>query len=153
MNRRSPRLLPPTRECRAAADGCHRAITPERDSTARYSTPCSLPPRSGGKDGSYNTPGASSAPTPERERRRCTTITTLLIWEQEAAGWHDVTVEHVDQHRPARQPIPNEWAKPQAAWAGIGHRELSNGFAAWDNPAGLQAICDRVQAGTIEVFA
>jgi hypothetical protein len=30
---------------------------------------------------------------------------------------------------------------------------LSNGFAACDDPAGLQAICDRLQPGTIEVFA
>jgi hypothetical protein len=40
--------------------------TPERDSTVRYSTPCSSPPRSGGKGGSSSTPGASSALTPER---------------------------------------------------------------------------------------
>jgi hypothetical protein len=30
---------------------------------------------------------------------------------------------------------------------------LSNGFAACDDPPGLQAICDRPQPGTIEVFA
>jgi hypothetical protein len=30
---------------------------------------------------------------------------------------------------------------------------LSNGFAACANPAVLQAICDRLQPGTIEVFA
>jgi hypothetical protein len=47
----------------------------------------------------------------------------------------------------------HEWAKRQAARAGIGYRELSNGFAACDEPAGLQAICDRLQPGTIEVFA
>ena len=47
----------------------------------------------------------------------------------------------------------HEWAKRQAARAGIGYRELSNGFAACDDPAGLQAICDRLQPGTIEVFA
>ena len=47
----------------------------------------------------------------------------------------------------------HEWAKRQAARAGIGFTGLSNGFAACDDPAGLQAICDRLQPGTIEVFA
>jgi hypothetical protein len=35
----------------------------------------------------------------------------------------------------------------------IGYRELSNGFAACDDPASLRAICDRLQTGTIGVFA
>ncbi len=47
----------------------------------------------------------------------------------------------------------HEWAKRQAARAGISFTELSNGFAACDDPAALQAICDRLQPGTIEVFA
>ena len=47
----------------------------------------------------------------------------------------------------------HEWAKRQAAQAGIGFTELSNGFAACDDPAGLQAICDRLGPATIEVFA
>jgi hypothetical protein len=47
----------------------------------------------------------------------------------------------------------HEWAKRQATRAGIGYRELSNGFAACDDPAGLQEICDRLGPGTIEVFA
>src|SRR6202167_2024929 len=47
----------------------------------------------------------------------------------------------------------HEWAKRQAAKAGIGFTELANGFASCDDPAGLQEICDRLQAGTIEVFA
>jgi len=47
----------------------------------------------------------------------------------------------------------HEWAKRQAARAGIGYRELSNGFAACDDPAALQEICDRLGPGTIEVFA
>ncbi|WP_238011833.1 hypothetical protein KZZ52_13420 [Dactylosporangium sp. AC04546] len=46
----------------------------------------------------------------------------------------------------------HEWAKRQAAQAGIGFRELSNGFAACDDPAALQAICDRFGPGTIAVF-
>jgi hypothetical protein len=47
----------------------------------------------------------------------------------------------------------HEWAKRQATHAGIGFTELSNGFAATDDPAGLQAICDRLGPATIEAFA
>lgn len=47
----------------------------------------------------------------------------------------------------------HEWAKRQASLAGIGYTELSNGFAATDDPTSLQAICDRLGPGTIGVFA
>ncbi len=47
----------------------------------------------------------------------------------------------------------HEWAKRQAAQAGIGFTELSNGFAATGDPARLQDICDRLEPGTIGVFA
>jgi hypothetical protein len=47
----------------------------------------------------------------------------------------------------------HEWAKRQATHAGIGFTELSNGFAATDDPAGLQTICDRLGPATIEAFA
>ena len=47
----------------------------------------------------------------------------------------------------------HEWAKQQAAQAGIAFTELSNGFASCEDPAALQEICDRLQPGTIEVFA
>jgi hypothetical protein len=47
----------------------------------------------------------------------------------------------------------HEWAKRQATRAGIAFTELSNGFAACQDPAALQEICDRLQPGTIEVFA
>ncbi|WP_460836111.1 hypothetical protein, partial [Nocardioides hungaricus] len=46
----------------------------------------------------------------------------------------------------------HEWAKRQATKAGIGFTELSNGFATCEDPVGLQAICDRLGPGTIEVF-
>ncbi|WP_199730321.1 hypothetical protein [Amycolatopsis panacis] len=46
----------------------------------------------------------------------------------------------------------HEWAKRQATHAGIGFTELSNGFAATDDPAALQAICDRLGSGVINVF-
>ena len=47
----------------------------------------------------------------------------------------------------------HEWAKRQATHAEIGFTELSNGFATTDDPAGLQAICDRLGPATIEAFA
>jgi len=46
----------------------------------------------------------------------------------------------------------HEWAKRQAVKAGIAFTELSSGFAATSDPDGLQAICDRLQPGTITVF-
>ena len=46
----------------------------------------------------------------------------------------------------------HEWAKRQATHAGIGFTELSNGFASCDDPARLQAICDRLGPGTIAAF-
>jgi hypothetical protein len=47
----------------------------------------------------------------------------------------------------------HERARRQALKAGIGFTELANGFASCDDPGGLQEICDRLQPGTIEVFA
>ena len=47
----------------------------------------------------------------------------------------------------------HEWAKRQAAKAGIGFTELSNGFATCSDPVGLQSICDRLGPGVITVFA
>ena len=47
----------------------------------------------------------------------------------------------------------HEWAKRQAAKAGIGFSELSNGFASCTDPAALQVICDRLGPGAIQVFA
>jgi len=38
----------------------------------------------------------------------------------------------------------HEWAKRQAAKAGIGFTALDNGFATVDDPAAVQAICDRL---------
>jgi hypothetical protein len=47
----------------------------------------------------------------------------------------------------------HEYAKRQAVHAGIGFTELSNGIAATDDPAALQAICDQLGPATIEAFA
>jgi hypothetical protein len=46
----------------------------------------------------------------------------------------------------------HEWAKRQCARAGIEFTALSNGFASCVDPAALQAICDRLGPGTINVF-
>ncbi len=46
----------------------------------------------------------------------------------------------------------HEWAKRQCAAAGIGFTALSNGFAACDDPAGLQQICDRLGPADIQAF-
>ena len=42
----------------------------------------------------------------------------------------------------------HEHSKRAAASAGLGFTELSNGFAACDDPAGLQGICDRLGPAT-----
>ena len=46
----------------------------------------------------------------------------------------------------------HEWAKRQAAKAGIDFTELANGFATCDDPARLQAICDRLGPTQIQLF-
>ena len=46
----------------------------------------------------------------------------------------------------------HEWAKRQAPAAGIGFTALSNGFASCEDPAALQAICDRFGPGTVQVW-
>jgi hypothetical protein len=44
----------------------------------------------------------------------------------------------------------NEWAKRQAAKAGIGFQALDNGFASCEDPGRLQRICDRLDAARID---
>lgn len=46
----------------------------------------------------------------------------------------------------------HEWAKRQATKRGIAFTELANGFATCDDPAGLQAVCDQLGPGHIQVF-
>jgi hypothetical protein len=46
----------------------------------------------------------------------------------------------------------HEWAKRQALRAGIAFTELANGFASCEQPAALQAICDRLGPADIERF-
>jgi hypothetical protein len=47
----------------------------------------------------------------------------------------------------------NEWAKRQAAHAGIAFEALDNGFAWCEDPRGLQRICDRLSARKIDALA
>jgi hypothetical protein len=46
----------------------------------------------------------------------------------------------------------NEWAKRQAAKAGLAFEPLDNGFASCDQPRRLQQICDRLDAAKIDRF-
>ena len=46
----------------------------------------------------------------------------------------------------------NHWAQRQAAKAGIGFEALDNGFAATDDVAGLQAICDQLGPEQIDAL-
>src|SRR3954454_19012527 len=46
----------------------------------------------------------------------------------------------------------HEWAKRQAANAGIGFTALDNGFATCADPAGVQAICDRLGPEQIDAL-
>jgi hypothetical protein len=46
----------------------------------------------------------------------------------------------------------NEYAKRQAAKAGIGFTALDNGFATCDNPRRLQGICDRLSPAKIDTL-
>ena len=46
----------------------------------------------------------------------------------------------------------HEYAKRQAARAGIGFAALDNGFASADDPAAVQQICDRLTEGKIEAL-
>jgi hypothetical protein len=46
----------------------------------------------------------------------------------------------------------HEWAKRQAAKAGIGFTALDNGFATVEDPAAVQAICDRLSTTKIDAL-
>ena len=46
----------------------------------------------------------------------------------------------------------HEWAKRQAAKAGIAHTALDNGFASCEDPVALQAICDRLGPPQIQAL-
>ncbi len=75
--------------------------------------------------------------------------------EKQISTWlsHDRCAGHDRVGVAGGKAVGSGLAKRQAMRAGIGFTELSNSFAACDDPALLQKICDRLQPGTIEVFA
>jgi len=46
----------------------------------------------------------------------------------------------------------HEWAKRQATAEGLAFTELANEFASCDDPAALQAICDRLGPADLQCF-
>jgi hypothetical protein len=46
----------------------------------------------------------------------------------------------------------HDWAKRQAAAEGLAFTELANGFASCDDPARLQAMCDRLTPARLQAF-
>jgi hypothetical protein len=46
----------------------------------------------------------------------------------------------------------HDWAKRQAAAKGLAFTELANGFASCEDPARLQAICDRLTPARLQAF-
>src|SRR5215470_12659211 len=85
------------------------------------------------------------------KKDRRVTVYYFYLWD---AGFGDAFIK-VCTYCPWPMKIwvnGHEWAKRQARKAGLGFTELSNGFAACEDPALLQRICDVLQPGTIEVF-
>src|SRR5579863_7868506 len=85
-----------------------------------------------------------------REQRRVSVFYVYIFDEQMGPGFIKIC---------SYFPYPvkvwvngHEWAKRQATAAGIGFTELSNGFAACDDPDALQQICDRFGPGTVRVW-
>src|SRR6266540_3446996 len=71
----------------------------------------------------------------------------------ETTGRNSVTAPRSDPYYPGKVWLNgHEWAKRQASKAGLTFTELSNGFASVADPEALQAICDRLGPGTINVF-
>ncbi len=103
---------------------------------------CSPPPRTTGQDGVVLFRGVPAAGD----------LLLLYLWDDDFGP----AFVKVCAYFPYPMKIwvnGHEWAKRQAAKAGIGFTELSNGFATCTDPAALQAICDRLGPGTIQVFA
>jgi hypothetical protein len=95
-------------------------------------------------------PGACPQFSFAKEQRRVSVFYVYIFDEQMGPGFIKICTYF---------PYPvkvwvngHEWAKRQAAAAGIGFTALSNGFASADDPAGLQAICDRFGPGTVQVW-
>jgi hypothetical protein len=85
-----------------------------------------------------------------KERRRVT-VYYLYVWDDDF-GPAFVKICSYFPYPIKMWVNGHEWAKRQATKAGIGFTALSNGFASCDDPAALQAICDRLGPGRIQVF-
>jgi hypothetical protein len=95
-------------------------------------------------------PGACPQFSFTKEQRRVSVFYVYIFDEQMGPGFIKIC---------SYFPYPvkvwvngHEWAKRQAAAAGIGFTALSNGFASCQDPAALQAICDRFGPGTVQVW-
>jgi hypothetical protein len=95
-------------------------------------------------------PGACPQFSFTKEQRRVSVFYVYIFDEQMGPGFIKIC---------SYFPYPvkvwvngHEWAKRQAAAAGIGFTALSNGFASCDDPARLQAICDWFGPGTVQVW-
>ena len=95
-------------------------------------------------------PGACPQFSFTKEQRRVSVFYVYIFDEQMGPGFIKIC---------SYFPYPvkvwvngHEWAKRQAAAAGIGFTALSNGFASCEDPAALQQICDRFGPGTVQVW-
>jgi hypothetical protein len=95
-------------------------------------------------------PGACPQFSFTKEQRRVSVFYVYIFDEQMGPGFIKIC---------SYFPYPvkawvngHEWAKRQAAAAGIGFTALTDGFASCEDPAGLQAICDRFGPGTVQVW-
>ena len=95
-------------------------------------------------------PGACPQFSFTKEQRRVSVFYVYIFDEQMGPGFIKIC---------SYFPYPvkvwvngHEWAKRQAMAAGLGFTALSNGFATCQDPAALQAICDRFGPGTVQVW-
>jgi hypothetical protein len=95
-------------------------------------------------------PGACPQFSFTKEQRRVSVFYVYIFDEQMGGGFIKIC---------SYFPYPvkvwvngHEWAKRQAAAAGIGFTALSNGFSSCEDPAALQDICDRFGPGTVQMW-
>jgi hypothetical protein len=94
-------------------------------------------------------PGAVCFSFPKAERR--VTVYYFYLWDDEFGPGFIKLCSYFPY--PAKVWVNgHEWAKRQALRAGIAFTELANGFASCEQPAALQAICDRLGPADIERF-
>jgi hypothetical protein len=85
-----------------------------------------------------------------RERRRVS-VFYAYIWDEQMGGGFIKICSYFPY--PLKAWVNgHEWAKRQALKAGIAFTALSNGFASCQDPAALQAICDRFGPGHVQAW-